>query len=372
MAIAIVIPTLNLGGAERVSVNFANELASRGMDVDLIVFSNKGGDLLFDVSKKVRIFFFGIDSAVFAIGPLLKYIINNRPEYVITMLRSASYAAGIVFNLPFKDTIFVIREAGLYDQSINRTTLLKTFYRKILTKLAYRSANGFISNSQDTLESFTNNNLISAKTIKTVIGNPVIGSNFTNYSDKSIDHPWFYENDYFLIVSAGRLDPIKDFNTLIQAVAIAANTLPNIRLIIIGEGEERQALSRLIDSLGISDKVLLAGFKRNPGRYFSQANLYVSSSISEGFGNTIVEAMASGCNVICTDCPGGPKEILQNGKYGALIPVGNSKILAEAIINFATNEPRYPDIVERAMDFTIEKISSKYFSFMKNISKKKY
>ena len=136
------------------------------------------------------------------------------------------------------------------------------------------------------------------------------------------------------------------------------------RLIILGEGEQRTKLEALVQELGLNDDVSMPGFVDNPFAYMSKASVFVLSSLSEGFGNVLVEAMACGCPVVSTDCPGGPAEILENGKYGSLVPVGDVELLAKEIINiinFPTNEEM---LSNRAMRFSLGTICDKYLEVL--------
>jgi glycosyltransferase involved in cell wall biosynthesis len=131
----------------------------------------------------------------------------------------------------------------------------------------------------------------------------------------------------------GRLNEQKDFPTLIRAFKIVYEKSKNARLIILGEGSEREHLMHLIKELGLVDIVSLPGFLQNPFSYMHRSQVFVLPSIHEGFGNVLVEAMACGCPVVSTDCPSGPREILNNGEYGHLVPVGDAAAMAAAILD---------------------------------------
>jgi glycosyltransferase involved in cell wall biosynthesis len=123
---------------------------------------------------------------------------------------------------------------------------------------------------------------------------------------------------------------------LIEAFAQVRKSHPT-RLLILGEGEERPQLEALIRQLGLEQDVNLPGFVSNPYPYMAHAALFVLSSRWEGLPTVLVEAMSLRTPVIATDCPSGPREILGNGQYGQLVPVGDSSALALAIQNFLVN-----------------------------------
>lgn len=133
------------------------------------------------------------------------------------------------------------------------------------------------------------------------------------------------------VVAVGRLSPEKDFANLVRALAVLRDDRPSLRLTIIGEGPERQALERLIAQLDLRGSVSLPGYDANPVEVVRRAGLFVSTSRHEGFGNAIVEALACGTPVVATDAPYGPREILANGRFGLLVPPGNLAALIHAM-----------------------------------------
>jgi glycosyltransferase involved in cell wall biosynthesis len=164
-------------------------------------------------------------------------------------------------------------------------------------------------------------------------------------------------------LGAGRHTQQKDFPTLIKAFSkVRQNT--KCRLCLLGKGELSDEYVALADRLGIEDSFELLGYVDNPYKYMRGADLFVLSSIWEGFGNVIVEAMACGTPIVSTDCPSGPAEILDEGEYGSLVPVGDSEKMAEAIISSLEN-PTSPDKVQRrAEEFSDEQILPQYEEFL--------
>jgi glycosyltransferase involved in cell wall biosynthesis len=161
----------------------------------------------------------------------------------------------------------------------------------------------------------------------TTVHNPVAP---TDTDDTAPLHPWLLDERVPVILGAGRLTAQKDFATLIRAFALLQQA-PNPRLLILGEGPEREDLLRLATRLGVADRVALPGFVSNPRAHMAAASVFVLSSRWEGFGNVLVEAMSSGTPVIATDCPSGPREILAHGEFGQLVPVGDHDALSAAI-----------------------------------------
>lgn len=188
----------------------------------------------------------------------------------------------------------------------------------------------------------------------TTIYNPVVSSDLLEKARRPLDHPWFQPGSPPVILGAGRLGKGKDFETLLRAFARVRRKRP-ARLIILGKAknergdrqDKRQAeLWQLAAQLGVAEDLSLPGFVQNPFPYMARAAVFAVSSIYEGFCNVLVEAMACGCPVASTDCPSGPSEILENGKYGPLVPVRDDAALAEAIANLMEN-PSDPELLRR-------------------------
>ncbi len=164
-----------------------------------------------------------------------------------------------------------------------------------------------------------------------------------------------------LILACGKLKPQKDFSTLLEAAARIRRERP-FRLVILGEGEERSMLERTARRLGIGDRVLLPGFVRNPWAWLARASLFVLSSRFEGSSNVLLEALACGCPVVATDCPSGPRELLANGRFGRLVPVGRPEILAQAIVAALDGMPDRNGLRTRAAEFSIERATVGYLT----------
>src|SRR5690606_29880659 len=143
-------------------------------------------------------------------------------------------------------------------------------------------------------------------------------------------HRWFAAGQPPVVLGVGSLTPRKDFATLVEAFAELRRRRP-ARLIVLGEGPERARLERLVDDLGLSDDVDLPAFTRNPFAYMSRAAVYVLSSNLEGLPGSLIQALACGCPSVATDCPSGPREILQDGRVGPLVDVGDAGAMAAAI-----------------------------------------
>jgi len=199
-----------------------------------------------------------------------------------------------------------------------------------------------------------------------VIYNPVVTPELFEQAKQPANHPWFEQNRLPVILAVGRLSPEKDYPTLFRAFSLVRQVRP-AKLLILGEGEERSNLERLAIELGIQNDVSMPGFVDNPFAFMAKASVFVLSSAWEGFGNVLVEALACGCPVVATDCRSGPREILDNGRYGRLVPVGDHEALAKAILETLDN-PDFPadrqTRFQRAMEFSVDAAVDKYLKVL--------
>lgn len=183
-------------------------------------------------------------------------------------------------------------------------------------------------------------------------------------SEPSLDvHPWLSDPSRAVILGAGRLTAQKDFATLIRAFA-QLELQPAPRLLILGEGPDRQVLLQLAAQLGVSSRVALPGFVPNPRAQMAAASVFVLASAWEGFGNVLVEAMSVGTPVVATDCPSGPREILADGRYGPLVAVGDVDAMSAAIMRILASATASTLLQERAADFAPERVAARYLELL--------
>jgi glycosyltransferase involved in cell wall biosynthesis len=194
------------------------------------------------------------------------------------------------------------------------------------------------------------------------IRNPIVAPHLTSLADAPLDHPWLVPGAPPVILGVGRLSPQKDFATLIRAFRTVRARRP-ARLVILGEGEQRAELQALIAAEDLAADVALPGFEPNPLRYMRRAAMLALSSRHEGLPGALIEAMACGTPVVATDCPSGPAEVLENGRYGRLVPVGDADALANAI-DATLDDPAPPAVAERAAAFGVEAAVAAYLEVL--------
>jgi glycosyltransferase involved in cell wall biosynthesis len=199
-----------------------------------------------------------------------------------------------------------------------------------------------------------------------VVHNATVTPEVLEQAKEPCEHPWFESGRADrppVILGVGTLSPLKDFALLIRAFARLRRGRP-ARLVILGEGRQRARLQALARELGVAPDVDLPGFDPNPYRFMARAEVLAVSSCVEGMPNVIIEALACGCPVVATDCPSGPAEILQNGRHGRLVPVGDEAALAEAIAATLQTAPDRVDLRRRAADFSVEHATDRYLQLL--------
>jgi len=196
-----------------------------------------------------------------------------------------------------------------------------------------------------------------------VIHNPIVWPDHAELAATPIQEGWFDDPLVPVVLSVGRLAPPKDHGTLLRAFAEVIESHP-ARLVLLGSGPERDELADLAGKLGVLRFVEFAGFRLNPFAYMAKAGVVVLSSRYEGSPNVLVQAMACGTQVVGTDCPGGPSEILEGGKWGRLVPVGDPQALAAAIIRSLQESPDPVGLKARADDYSAESSITAYLDLL--------
>ena len=193
----------------------------------------------------------------------------------------------------------------------------------------------------------------------TTIYNPVVTPDIAKRAAEQPNHPWFLDHGEPIILAAGRFEKQKDYPTLIRAFARVSVRRP-CRLIILGEGSKRTEIEGLVQEFNLTDRVSLPGWVENPFAFMARASLFVLSSRWEGLPTVLVEALACGCPCVSTDCPSGPAEILQDGEFGVLVPVGDSEALAEAMERVLDAPPDRRLLQQRAAYFSADRAVAAY------------
>jgi len=359
--IAIFLPGLEFGGAERVVLNLSRGLIERGHPVHLVLAKAAGG-LLAQVPTSVRIVDLNAPRALATLPALMRYLRAEQPAVLLSALPHINLLALWAKLFTSVPTRLVISDHNALSVDLSRSPRARD---KIIARLApwfYLYADEIVVVSQGVADDMVRFLRIPRTRIK-VIYNPVVSPELTALAQQPLEEAWFASGQPPVILSVGRLMPQKDQATLLRALALLRKQRA-ARLLILGEGETRPFLETLIRELDLGDAVQMPGFVDNPFKYMARSQVFVLSSAWEGFGIVLVEALACGTQVVSTDCPSGPAEILDNGTYGRLVPVNDPEALARAIAE-ALDHPLPPERLRaRAQDFSVDKIVAQYLDVL--------
>ncbi len=397
LRIAIVIPTLYGYGAERVMMRVAGGLIDHGHQVDLLLFrpvidrpmevptaarivlmeqrqNDSAKDQLFRIfGTRLRqtICFDGklnlknCMRMLKAIGPnplimpsismfkeaqfVANYVQEKTPDCILPLLPKAKVAVLLAKSL---SNAFPPVIASIRSDFLNRRRREIARYRRLLPQ-----SDHIIAVSEGVRSSVVRMIGISPTKITTIY-NPVFRPDIQVLAQQTPDCP-LTEGEEDLVLAVGRLSKVKDFSTLLRAFARVSGSRP-ARLLILGEGRQRAKLLRIARKLNIEDRVAMPGYVDNPYAFMARASVFVLSSRHEGLGNVLIEALACGCPCVSTDCPSGPAEILEGGRIGPLVPVGDDVALADAIEHMLNAPPDKQALQRKARQFSQEKAIAMY------------
>jgi len=352
MHVAFLLPNLGLGGAERVTLDLARGFAERGGRVDLVLIE-RSGEFLAEVPEGVGVVDLGAKRLRGAIVPLRRYLKEHRPgALVAAMWPLTTVAVLAAVGLKDRPRVVLSDHAPLlaqYAESALAISLLKASIRA-----TYRFADRIIAVCDGLGKELASLAGLPSDRVTTIY-NPIPPPSCSDAMS-----PW-PKRPLKRIVSAGRLKPVKCYPLLVEAFAPLAREGDGAVLAILGEGADRAAIAETAARLGIADRVLLPGFTPHLGDWLREADLFVSASDYEGFGNVLVEAMHFGLTVVSTDCPYGPQEVLGNGKWGALVPSGDAGALTAAMRSALHHPLSRQEQIARAGEFSLERAVEAYW-----------
>lgn len=358
--VALFIPSLGGGGAERIMVNLARGFSERGFDVDLIL-AKADGPFLSLVPKSVRIVNLKAKRVLYSLPSLVHYLRGSKPEALISALDHANAVALMAKLLSRSPVRLAVSVHSTLSQSSAHAVSLRGRLTPFLIRLLYPWADAVIAVSKGAADDLLRVSKLRRERVH-VVYNPVVVPELFVQAQEVLDHPWFAAGEPPVILGVGRLTKPKDFTTLIRAFAMVKEVRP-ARLVILGEGEERARLETLIRNLGLEDSVELPGFVSNPYKYMKRAAVFVLSSKWEALPTVLIEALALGTPVISTDCPSGPAEILEGGRWGRLVPVGDVNALAQAILRALSGEVPSPP-KEASHPYELQRVVSAYVDIL--------
>jgi glycosyltransferase involved in cell wall biosynthesis len=365
--ILFILDIIGGGGAQRVVTNILKFIDMSIFKVELVVL-NMVGDYMDSLPDNIVFHNMKIRRTRYSMISLSRVINKVKPQIIFSTLPEIDSAAYIAVKLSALSPKIVFRSSNFLSTYLVELPV----YTRFFSLLAYRYADKIISSTEEMRIDMHKNFNIPLSKIK-VIPNPIDIEIIEKKSIEPINDPLFQMKSlekYPIIIAMGRLSKQKGFSYLLRAFKIVREKL-KARLVILGEGEMKNELENLAKNLNISNDVFFIGFKSNPYKYLSHANLFVLSSLWEGFPNALVEAMVCGTPVISTNCSSGPKEIITSGVNGLLVPTENIDELAKAIFEVLTNKKLSERIAGRAIEkvkrFDVKKIIPEYENLFINI-----
>lgn len=359
------LPSLNGGGAQRAMLNLARGFSERGIEVHLVLSMAKGS-YIDSVPKNVRVIDLAARRVITSLPALVGYLRREKPKAILSTLGHANLVALWACRISGVPVRTIIREATTVSQSMKALPKIRGFVLLQLARWFYPYADGIVATSNGVANDLMEYVGVPQNIVETIYS-PTPISEILKKSRQPVQHAWLSAAKEPVVLSVGRLHEAKDYPTLIEAFALVLNK-HKAKLIILGEGPERPKLEAIVRRLGIQKNVDMPGFEMNPYSYMSAASVFVLSSAWEGLPNALIEAMALGTPVIATDCKSGPREILDNGKYGKLIAVGDVNALAESILDVINNHNFTLPDKEWLNKFSMDICIDKYITIMqKNI-----
>ena len=337
-------------------VQLANEFCRMGVEVSLVLATRRG-PYLNEVAAGVRIVDLGAKGVLSALPRLIRCLRSERPDVLLSALDHSNVAAVLACRMSGSHTRCIISMRSVPSAVYANESRMRGWVLPALMRRLYPRASGVIANSQVAADDLIGNFGVPAQKIS-VIYNPLDLGLISTLAAQKIDLPWLSENRTPLILAVGSLSKLKDFPTLICAFAIVRSKMP-CRLAILGQGPDLAALEDQVRELNLRPHVWFGGFLQNPFSWMRAASVVVSSSLTEGCPNVLMQALACGSAIVSTDSVGGSSELLQGGRWGRLVPVGDSQAMADAIEE-TLRASQHVDVQQRAAEFAMGRIARQY------------
>lgn len=358
--VAFFIGSFGGGGIERITAHLAHSLVKLGVKIDLIL--NQGeSPHLWRMPPETRVIDLKTPNLYMSLPGLVRYIKQEQPSALLAAdhyLNEIALLSKRISGVPLR---VVVAEHNQLSKTARNATTMKGQLAPIFARFLYPWADGIVAVSHGVAKDLAQTAKIPLERIQTIY-NPVINPEMLANAKEPLEHSWFTEEAIPTILGVGKLEPQKDFPNLIRAFA-KVRQLKQARLVILGWGPDRPQLEALVKELGVETDVDFPGYVQNPYAYMARTSVFVLSSAWEGLPTVLIEAMALGMPVVSTDCESGPSEILADGKYGYLTPVGDSEALADAILQVLSgnSKPVDPNWLNH---FSLEAATRKYLNIL--------
>ena len=364
--IACFFSTSGHSGVDRAAKHLIPALARRGYRVDLLKV-RRHGPHLDAIPDGVTVVDLGSRHTYACVPALVRYLRCERPAVMLSdkdrVNRTALLAGWLARQLAGRPTRLVFSSGTTISIDLATRGALERWVQRTSMGRLYPFADQVIVTSAGVADDMASYTGLPRERIR-VVPSPVVPASLFTESLARPDHPWLGRSDVPLILGAGELCGRKDFETLLRAFARVRTQRP-CRLMILGQGRARERLLALAAELGVAEDVALPGFVPEPYAFMAHADLFAFTSRWEGLGFVVIEALAVGTPVVATDCPSGPREILQDGRIGRLVPVGDAAALAAAMLQTLDAPPPEALLRDAARPYEIEASTDAYLDAMR-------
>ena len=355
------LPDLRGGGAEKVAISLACQFVACGLGVDFVLMRAEG-ELLAEVPQGVRVIDLAAPRTRNVPKAFAQYLRRENPDAVIANMWPLTTACILASRLVRSKARIATCDHAVLSKQYARLSRFHDGFLGLSLAASYRFADLRIAVSGGVADDLAALSGIARKRFE-VVYNPVPSPTVPDAKMKEQAERQWPGNDQPRILAVGSLKPEKNYKLLLRAFARVGRQ-SNARLIILGDGPLRGELEAQLQAEGLAERVLMPGFVADPARFYHSADLFVLSSDHEGFGNVIVEALACGLPVVASDCPFGPAEILENGRYGTLVPVGDARALGEAMLAALNAKHDRKALIRRAAEFAPDIAAQKYLKLL--------
>lgn len=360
--IAIFITNLTGGGAERIAANLAEGLAAQGYRIDIVMARAARKSYLPSSHPNIRQIDLGSKRIRGVLFKWVRYLRAENPDIVMSHLTEINIVGVIGRLISGRRPRHIVCEHSVISKSITRYRLMY----KLALALLYRLADKVVAVSQYSRRDIIRFTGLPEHRVQCIY-NPADFRKIAAECARPASHAWLREKDPEIpvILAAGRMVPVKNYALLLRAFALV-NESRNARLVLLGDGPQRDALEMQARSLGISDKVAMPGFVDDPYACMRSADCFALSSYYEGLPTVLIEALACGCPIVATDCPGGVREIIRKPEYGTLVPVDDAHGMAQAILKcLEQKEQKQYDSQEALEPYEPQTTIQQYLDVMK-------
>jgi glycosyltransferase involved in cell wall biosynthesis len=355
--IAVFAATSGHSGVEKVIGNLVRQWGQWGIEIDLLKIRRHGPNLD-PWPEGVRLVELGASHVNTALPALIRYLRRMRPFALLTDKNRVNRAAILARILAGNRTKLGVRLGTTVSVNLASRGRFERWQQRTSIRRLYPKADRVIVPSEGVADDLSAYTGLSRDHIS-VVRSPIVTPELARKAAATVDHPWLDGDGPQVILGVGELGYRKDFATLIRAFALVRKERA-CRLLILGRGRQRDELMALANELGVTEDVDLPGFNANPYAFMARADLFVLSSRWEGMPVALVEALACHTPVVSTDCPSGPREVLEGSDVGALVPVGDEEVMADAISTWLDRHPMTESFERVISDYRIEASARAY------------